>query len=727
MQSFRFFITLLIFSICSYSGSAQENLTLEDIFLHQKLSPLPYQQLQFVNGEKYTFKEDDTSEHSSRIWLKSIAVDEKLLLFDSKVLKEKYGLDRAYIDNFQYVEDGVYLVHLKKETVYRYSYKSQVYLIKTASRQFIQLAEGQKIKSATLSPNNKKVAYVLDNNIFIYHIDNGKVEQVTRDGKWNHIINGATDWSYEEEFELVNSLRWSDDGEYLAYLKFDESDVKEFTIDYYRNDYPEKYTYKYPRAGEEISKVSAWVYKNKKNHVQIPISDDYIPRLRWKNDQTLALMSINRLQNHLKVHTYDVKTKKTSIWYEEKDKHYVDIPQLFSIVAGDQLAITSEKSGYNHLYVVDADGIEHQVTKGDFEIKDVLRLDMQDSLVVFSSHLPTPERESVLLWDMKSQSLQYLSDTSGVAQIQMLGGGFFQESFSNQYVRSKISIKSLQSNVSKVLHLDQRNEDSLGIKKEFFWLPIDDYVLRAWKMLPPDFDSTKKYPVIFYVYGGVGTQTVKENWGRNQQHWLKYMAYQGFVVVSVDNRGTYGRGADFKKMTYAKLGQLEVEDQIKSIQYVNQLPYIDSNNVFMFGWSYGGYMTLMSMVQKESLIKGGISVAPVTDWRFYDAIYTERYMRTPVGNDRGYQKASILTQAQNLSGELLLVHGTADDNVHYQNTLELTKKLVQHNKQFQMLSYPNGNHGIGGAKAQLHLYTAMTNFILRKIKETDFKEDCESQ
>lgn len=706
-------------SFSFFSLSAQDSLSLDDIFIKNKFSPQSFTQLNFINSENYTTQENLSSSQTSKIWMKSILNDQKELIFDSQELKDRFGLKSAIVDGFQWIEDGVFWVNLQTESIYRRSRKSQVYLVNQAASQIIQVAGGQKIMNATLSPDLKKIAYVLDNNIFILHVQTSKVEQVTFDGKKNHIINGLTDWCYEEEFSIVNTLRWSDNSEYLAYLKFDESEVKEFQIELYNNDYPEHYQYKYPRAGEDVSKVSAWVYKNKKNHRQIPVEADYIPLLKWKDAQTLSLLTLNRLQNELKVINYDFKNKFTGVWYQEEDKRYVDVPQLFSILSGGILAISSEKSGYNHLYLIDENDNETQVTKGQFEIKDVLRVDLKDSVIVFSSYLPTPEHESILKWDMKTEQLTYLSDTTGVTEVRMIGNGSYVESFSNQYVRNKITVKSVNSDQALVLLNDTREEDAAWIKKEFFWLPIDDYVLRAWKMLPPDFDSTKKYPVLFYVYGGPVTQTVKENWGRNQQHWLKYMAYQGFVVVSVENRGTYGRGADFKKMTYGKLGQLEVEDQLKSIQYFNQLPYIDSSKVFMFGWSYGGFMTLMSMVQGVDLVQGGISVAPVTDWRFYDAIYTERFMRTPVGNERGYQKSSILMNAEKLTGDLLLIHGTADDNVHYQNSLELSKKLIQHNKQFQMLSYPNGHHGIGGALVQLHLYTTITDFILKKLKEID--------
>lgn len=709
-------VFLCLTMICYKIVLADVPLTLEDIFIEKKYQAKTLPQFQFVNSHQYILQENNSSNTNSIIFQYDLNSDEKVKLFESELLQDQFELKNAVISTFEILNPNIFLVGLNQEKLNRHSTQVQYYYVNLNLHQYVQIAEGQKIMYPTISPNLEKVAYVLENNIYIFHLNSQKTEKVTTDGQVNFIINGASDWVYEEEFGMTKSMFWSEDSKSLAYLKFDESKVKEFSIPIYKNGYPENITYKYPRAGEDVSVVSAWIYISKKRHFKIQMEATYFPLMKWKDSNTLALLTLNRLQNDLQVWKYDVRTHQNELWYREEDKRYVDLPKLFSILPDGELAITSERNGYNHLFFVNQKNHVQQITQGDFDVQEVLRIDLDDSLIVFSSHLPTPERTSVLTWNMKNNVLNYISDTTGTAKISMLGEGSFIENWSNQDVRSKISVKSVRLNTAQVLLEDKREEDSILVQKDFFWMPIEDYQLRAWKMLPPHFDSTQKYPVLFLVYGGPGSQKVLNEWGSNQNTWLNYMAHQGFVIVCVDNRGTGARGADFKKMTYAKLGQYEAEDQLKAIRYMNSLSYVDSNQLFMFGWSYGGYLTLMCMMQDQQLLKGGISVAPVTDWRFYDAIYTERYMRTPIANPVGYDKGSPVKLADKLKGNLLLIHGTADDNVHYQNSLELSKSLVQQNKIFQMNSYTNGRHGIGGAQTQLQLYTTITNFLL-SLKE----------
>lgn len=714
---FRLLKVFLCLIIMSFKiVDADTTFTLEDIFIQKKFQAKSLPQFQFINSHQYILQENNPSHTKSIIYQYDLNSDEKIQLFDSQLIKEQFNLKNATISTFEILSSNVFLVGLNQEEINRHSTQAQYFYVNLNLQQYVQIAQGQKIMYPTISPNLEKVAYVLDNNIYIFHLNSHKTEKVTTDGKVNFIINGASDWVYEEEFGMTKSIFWSDDSKSLAYLKFDESKVKEISIPIYKNDYPENITYKYPRAGEDVSEVSAWIYVSKKKHFKIQMEAIYFPLMKWKDANTLTLLTLNRLQNDLQVWKYDVKTQQKELWYREEDQRYVDLPSLFSILPDGELAITSERNGYKHLFFVDEKNNVQQITQGDFDVQDVLRIDLDDSLIFFTSHLPTPEKTSLLTWNKKDHSLNYISDTTGTSNITMLGDGNFIEKWSSQNVRSKISVKSVRSNTSQILLEDNRLEDSVLVKKDFFWMSIDDYQLRAWKMLPPDFDSCKKYPVLFIVYGGPGSQKVINEWGSNQNNWLNYMAHQGFIIVCVDNRGTGARGADFKKMTYGKLGQYETEDQLKAIKYMSSMNYVDPNQIFMFGWSYGGYLTLMCMMQDEQFLKGGVSVAPVTDWRYYDAIYTERYMRTPIGNPIGYDKGSPVKLANKLKGNLLLIHGTADDNVHYQNSLELAKNLVQHNKIFQMNSYTNGRHGIGGAQTQFQLYTTITEFLLR-LKE----------
>ncbi|MCO5232553.1 MAG: S9 family peptidase [Chitinophagales bacterium] len=706
------FYSLFFFVALSFSlVKAQAPFSLEDIFIHHRFQAKQLPKMQWMDESHYLTIDNQLNDLSSKVFKQNIYTHDNILIFDSEQLKSRFALSDAFVKSFDILDSSLFLVGVQSEKIYRRSSQGLYFLIDIVNNEIVRIGEKGKIMYPTISPDRKKIAYVQENNIFIFYIKSKKIKQITHDGRVNFIINGACDWVYEEEFGLTNTMSWSPNSESLLYLKTDESEVKLFSFELYYQDYPTLFQYKYPRAGEQISNVSLWVYQNKKKHLKVNMDDFYMPMFRWKDNQTIAALTLNRLQNDLKIYSYDIQNKTKTLWYREEDRRYVDLPSIFSILPSGELAITSEKSGYNHLYFIDKQAA-YQITKGDFDINEVLRIDLEDSTIIFSAHLPLPERKSLLSWDMKNQSLKYLSDTTGTINVSMLGNGHYLEKFSNSYVRNKIAIKSLENKTSITLLEDQREEDSILIKKDFFWLPIDNYVLRAWQLTPPHFDSTKKYPVLFYVYGGPNSNTVKNEWDRNLILWLNYMAYQGYIVVSVDNRGTGNRGANFKKISYAKLGKYEVEDQIKSIQYFSQLPYVDKEQIAMIGWSYGGYLTLMSMMS-DTLIQKGISIAPVTDWKYYDAIYTERYMRTPEGNLSEYKRSSPVEQANKLSGDLLLIHGTADDNVHYQNSLELAQRFIYYNKRFQMLSYPNSNHSIGGTKTQLQLFGTMTDFLLK--------------
>ncbi|MCO5230696.1 MAG: DPP IV N-terminal domain-containing protein [Chitinophagales bacterium] len=703
----------MLIALATMDAKAQSTFNLEDIFIHQKFQAKQLPQMQFIDTANYITIDHQPDKMTSYVYKENISTHQKEMIFDSKHLKDLFSLKDALIQRFDFIDSSHFLIGIQTEKIYRRSSKAMFFYVDLSKANITQIGGNEKIMYPTIAPDQSKIAYIKNNNIFIFYTKNEKTVQITKDGQKNFIINGACDWVYEEEFGMTNTMSWSPDSKSLMYLKTDESKVKQYSFDLYYQDYPITFQYKYPRAGEDVSTVSLWVYQSKKKHFKLDLDDTYIPLFRWKDNKTVAVLTINRLQNDMKVFVFDIKKKAKQLWYREEDKRYVELPSLFTFLPTGELAITSEKMGYNHLYFVNSNANIQQITQGNFDVSEILRIDLEDSIILFSAHLPQPECKSLLSWNMKNQSLAYLSDTTGTVNTTMLGNGYFLEKYSSSYTRNKVSLKSIKNLSTITLINDQREEDSVLIKKDFFWLPINNYLLRAWKMLPPGFDSKKSYPVLFYVYGGSGSSTVNNEWDRNLILWLNYMAHQGYIVVSVNNRGTGRRGTEFKKISYSKLGYYEVEDQLESIKYFSQLPYVDKNRIAMMGWSYGGYMTLMSMMS-DTLIQKGISIAPVTDWKYYDAIYTERYMRTPIGNPTEYIKSSPIEQAEKLSGDLLLIHGTADDNVHYQNSMELAKKLIQYNKKFQMLSYPNSNHGIGGSKTQLHLFETLSNFLLQK-------------
>lgn len=697
--------------------SAQPAFTLEDIFIHKRFEPKKLNGLRFISDSLYLTQEVSPDQLSSQVVEHELHSDRKRVILDTRILEQVPALKNYRVDAYTKITDRLFLVSLGTEKIYRHSSKASYYLIDLSARKVIAIADGQKIMYPACSPDGSKIAYVLNNDLYYTDIARNKMVRLTNDGQYNHVINGASDWVYEEEFSMTSAFEWSPDSKYIAYLRFDESGVKETGFDIYRGSYPERYTFKYPRAGEENSQVSVRIADvKKKKSWSLPIEAEYFPLMRWRDADALAVVTMPRWQNELVVSIYSPSAKAVDTLYKEEDRRYVELPSLFAFLPDGELLITSEQSGYNHFYMVGKDKQVHQVTKGSFDITEVLRVDMTDSLVFFQAHLPSPDKKSVAVWDMRTERLSYVTDTSGTAKVSMIGGGNFLETFSSTTVRNKVVVKSMKNKTSHVLIHDVRAEDTILGQKIFFDIPLEGYTLNAWKILPPDFDSTCVYPVLFYLYGGPGSQTVKNEWGRSQDQWLRYMAQSGYIVISVDNRGTGGRGAEFKKMTYMKLGQLEVEDQLAAARYIGSLPYVDETRMSIFGWSYGGYMALLSMMQGQKVFKGGISVAPVTDWEFYDTIYSERYLRSPKSNPSGYRNTSPLQQAGKLEGEHLLVHGTADDNVHFQNSIELVKRLTASEKSFRFMAYPNADHGIGGVKNSMHLYRMLTDFLLEMAR-----------
>jgi dipeptidyl-peptidase 4 len=650
------------------------------------------------------------------IVLNELNKTDKKILLNSQILSNTPDDKVMSIDNYIMLDTTRFLVSTNKETIYRHSTKSAFYYVDLKNNKVVSLMNRQKIMYPAVSPDGSKVAFVFENDLYFTDLLTQKNVQLTTDGQFNHIINGAADWVYEEEFVLTSAFKWSPDSKYIAYLKFNESEVKGFGIDMYYGNYPERETYKYPRAGEKNSEVSVWIAGiKKKKSSQIPIQAEYIPRIKWRGADELGIMTLNRFQNELNIHLYQLKTKALSNLYHEEDKKYIDLPLCFEFMPDGELAISSEKTGWQQLYILDKQGENLYATNCPFEIESIKQINMTDKKVYLRIYGPSIERTSVIHWNLTDNTYKYVTDTNGIADIKMLGTQYYMETFNNQYTRNRISIKNVNNtNVYSLLE-DYRTEDSILGRKTFFEIPLDGRTLSAWKIHPPNFDSTKKYPVLFFVYGGPGDQRVQNVYPRQQTQWLHYISQLGYIIVCVDNRGTAGKGTDFKKSTYMRLGQQETEDQMAAARHIGQWSYVDSSRIGIFGWSYGGYMSLMTIVQENSPFKAAISVAPVTQWRYYDAVYSERYMRTPVANHGGYEKSSPMYYVNNLKGDLLLIHGMADDNVHFQHSLEMIKSLNEAGKQYRFLAYPNKDHGIGGTKTKMHLYQAMTDFILEKL------------
>jgi len=612
------------------------------------------------------------------------------------------------------------------ESIYRHSFKADYWIYDIEKKELKMLSTKGPQQLATFSPDGNKVAFVRDNNLFYVDLISGAETQITTDGERNRIINGAPDWVYEEEFSFSKAFEWSPMGDKLAFIRFDESAVKEFELTTYGNLYPDKVKYKYPKTGEANSVVEVHIFDlitNKMVNVDLGSEKDiYIPRISWTTKPgELSIQRLNRLQNHFEILLADAGSGMTNVVYSEKNPYYIDITDnLTWLEDGKGFILTSEKDGYNHIYHFDAQGGEVlQLTKGNFAVIEVKGFDEKSGWIYYVAAESSPMNRDVFRVNYKSGKIEELSSKEGTNNPQFSTGfKYFVNTFTTIDTPPYITVNSQDGKEIQVL---QDNAEMLSLMKENNFLKSEFFSfktengdkLNGWMIKPLNFDSTKRYPMLMYVYGGPGSQTVLNSWGWFNYVWFQMMAQKGYVVVSVDGRGTGARGQEFKKCTYLKLGELETVDQIEAAKFLGKKSWIDADRIGIFGWSYGGYMSSLCMTVGANYFKTGIAVAPVTNWRHYDNIYTERFMRTPQENGSNYDKNSPVTHAEKMKGKFLLVHGTSDDNVHVENSMDFVNALVNANKQFEMQFYPNNDHGIaGGRYTRYHLFTRMTDFLL---------------
>ncbi len=616
------------------------------------------------------------------------------------------------------------LLATETENIYRHSSKSVYYIYNIHTDKLKKLSD-EKVMYATFSPKGDKIAYVLDNNLFIQNINSGKVKQVTTDGKKNHIINGASDWVYEEEFALVRSFEWAPDGEHIAYYKFDETYVKEFSMDLFKGGlYPTQEVFKYPKAGEDNSVVKVYFYNldtDKNTYIYTEKDYEYIPRIKWTNNpKVLALYGMNRHQNELDFILANAEDGTNKILFTEKDKYYIDIHDNLTFLPEDNFIWTSEKDGFNHIYIKGLDGSENQITKGNWEVTDCHGIDSDKMEVYFTSTEDGSINRSLYVQNLETNVKKKLSTVSGTNNSSFSHGlKYYMNSVSTANSAPIFTLHNSDGKQLKVLEnnteFNTEMEEFNLAKKEFFTIQTENEELNAWMIKPPNFDEKKEYPLYMFLYGGPGSQQVKNSFGWTNYYWYQMLAQKGYIVACVDNRGTGGKGAEFKKMTYKELGKHETIDQINAAKYFGNLPYIDAKRIGIQGWSYGGYMSSLAITKGADIFSLAIAVAPVTNWRYYDNIYTERYMQTPQENASGYDDNSPINHVEKLKGHYLLVHGSADDNVHIQNTMEMISALVKANKQFDLFIYPDKNHSIYGGNTRYHLYKKMTDFILENL------------
>lgn len=715
------FLFLFFLSVSSLIEAQNKQITLEEIYRRGTFYPEFSKSMRSMkDGEHYT-----VLENSSDIVKYKYSTGEKADVI-LEIGKIKPALASA-IQDYEFNEDETkVLLMTEMEPIYRHSFKASYYVYDLVNKVFRSLTDEGKQQLASFSPKGTEVAFVRDNNIYIKYLNSGRESRVTINGEFNKIINGAPDWVYEEEFGFSKAFSWSPEGKYLAYYKFDETKVRQYSMPIYDSLYPEHYTYKYPKAGEANSVVSIHVYNTETKGTTIMNTgieeDQYIPRIKWTKDpNTLCILRMNRLQNKLEILLTDALSGISNPVYTENNEKYIEITDnLYFLDDNKSFLITSEGLGYNHIFQYGLDGkLIGQVTKGNWDVTKLIGYDEKSKVVLYESAEVSPLERHVYSIDLKGKSKVKLTSRPGTnsADFSATFKYFINE---NTSANTPLYISVIDKSGKEVRVL-QKNEDLASRLKDFGFAKVEflkvkagKEELNAWMIKPGDFDPAKKYPVFMYVYGGPGSQTVTDEWSYNLP-WFELLAQKGYIVASVDNRGTGARGEDFRKVTYMELGKYETEDQINAAKYFGNLPYVDKNRIGIFGWSYGGYMTSLCLTKGADVFKMGIAVAPVTNWRYYDNIYTERYMRTPQENASGYDDNSPIHFVSELKGKFLLVHGTADDNVHFQNSMEFVSELVKANKQFDAFFYPNSNHGMNGRNARYHLYTKMTNFILENL------------
>ncbi len=654
-------------------------------------------------------------------------------------LKDEEG-NPIPIDEYQFNADETkVLIATDQESIYRRSSKSYYYIYDLTTKKTTPLSDKKlgKQRLAEISPAGTHVAFVRDNNLFFMNLETKKEFAVTQSGKLNELIHGATDWVYEEEFAIHKGFEWNKDGTKIAYLTFNESEVREFHLDYYGPLYPMEYRFKYPKAGEDNSKISVSVYDIwKQESIPVEINDSkeyYLPRINWTKDpNVLSITKLNRLQNKLELLAVncnnDLPQKKSAFeatpFLTENSDTYIDIHDNLTFLKDNKTFLwMSEKNGFNHIYLNTIEGKEQQITKGNWDVIELQGIDEENGLIYYLSAENGATQQELYVIKTDGSGKKKLSQKSGNNSTSFSKGmKYYLNYHSDANTPSYISLHEANGTQIKVLEDNQALKDRLEKyelpKKDFFQFANSEGIkLNAWMIKPADFDPNRQYPVFMTGYNGPGNNVVTDAWGGSTMMWHHLLAKKGFLVVCVETRGTMYRGREFKHATYQQLGKLETQDMISAAKHIGGLPYADAQNIGIQGWSYGGYMASLCMTKGADYFKAGIAVAPVTNWRYYDNIYTERFMRTPQKNANGYDDNSPINHVDKLKGAFLLVHGGGDDNVHPQNTYEMVNALVKENKEFEMFIYPNRNHGIYGGKTRLHLFTKMTKFLEDNLME----------
>ena len=725
---------MMVVGMASLAG---EKLTLEEITSGVFRQDYMQAVRPMADGETYSQISDDGKQvvtYSFRTG-KQVSV-----LFDAATAR---GAQIGSVDNYIMSPDGKrMLIQTQTESIYRHSFTAVFYIYDIRNNKLVPLSDGGPQQTPVFSPDGNQIAFVRENNIYLVKLlyDNAE-SQVTKDGKWNEVINGIPDWVYEEEFSTNSSMVFSADSKQIVWIRYDESAVKQYSMQLFKGlaperkefaEYPGDYTYKYPVPGQVNSKVSVLSYdiqSHQTRKIDLPLdADGYIPRIKATSDPTkIAIFTMNRHQDVLRIYMANPLSTVCQLAIEDKVDKYIKEDVLADVKITDKhILLPSERDGYNHLYLYNLNGqLQRQIVKENYVVTSVYGYDEQTGDTYFAANPNGPTDQQVMVAHANGKT-ELLSAKAGVNR------AVFSQNFKyfiniwsdvdhpTQYTLCQNNGKTLLTMIDNQQLVQKLAGYDLG-KKEFFTFKTSEGVeLNGWMVKPKDFNPSKKYPVIMYQYGGPGNQQVLNQWGigmsGNGAILEQYLAQQGYVCVCVDNRGTGGRGAAFEKCTYLRLGELEARDQVETAIWLGQQSYVDKERIGIWGWSYGGWNTLMSMSEGRPVFKAGVAIAPPTCWRYYDSIYTERYMRTPKENQKGYDEVNPIHRAAQLHGELLICHGLADDNVHYQNTAEYVEALVQADKDFRQLVYTNRNHGISGGNSRNHLFRQAINHFNNNLK-----------
>jgi dipeptidyl-peptidase 4 len=725
MQKLLLSYALAFTCIASTAQEVKKTITLEDLFKYNTFAIKDVPGFTAMkDGRHYTKLEEVNGRQYIKIYDLESGKEEKTV-FDN--LEINMRNKRFRIDGYTFSEDErQMLFFVDNEHIYRRSVVSQVFVY-DLSKHTIAPLDAEKVMHATFSPDGSKVAYVKNNNLFIKHLKKDSITQITYDGEWNKIIYGNCDWVYEEEFGFSKAFEWSKTGKYLAYYRFDESKVPYYYIAKYSSLYPEQYSYKYPKAGERNSDVQIRIYNtNTRETARADVgeeTDQYIPRIKWTaSDNKLCVYRLNRLQNKLELLYTNAATGKHQVIYKESNKYYINIDdEIRFLPDGQSMIFMSERSGKKHLYHYEWEKQKlNDITDGNYDVSDLVGVDEEKKVVYYTAAYPKPMEKKLFSVHWRGGKIKELTTEKGTHAITPCEGNqYFLDRHSTIASPPVYRLINAEGKLVRVL------EDNNALRKKidgyklgairFIKVKGQEAMLNGYMITPPAFDSSKKYPVLMYQYSGPGSQEVADRFPLGNFWWHQLLASKGYIILCVDGTGTGFRGEEFAKKTYLQLGKYESDDQIAVAKNIGAWSFVDKNRIGIWGWSYGGFMSSTCLFKGNEVFKAAIAVAPVTNWRYYDNIYTERYMRTPQENPSGYDNNSPEKMAEKLKGKFLLIHGTADDNVHFQNAAILVNELVKAGKDFDSEYYPDRAHGISGGNTRFHLYSKMTQFLLENL------------